>query len=108
MKVVFTLYEMENYKYGSIFLKSKNEDNPFVIFVTPNKKYVVYDTRFEENPEAKEITFYGHSRMTDELTRIDYAKRVVRRLYGKLLKEQENECSKRVGASNDKRIRSLH
>lgn len=78
---VHTLYELEQYKYGSVFLKSKNPLNQFIIFVTKNKRYVVYFIGSKELPDAKEITFFGHSRMTDELSKIDYAKRVVRKLF---------------------------
>jgi hypothetical protein len=77
----FTLYELESYKYGSVFLKSKNPKNNFVIYVTKNKRYVVYFIGSKELPDAKEVTFFGHSRMTDELSKIDYAKRVVRKLF---------------------------
>ena len=88
--MVYTLYELEKFKYGSVFLRSKLEDNPFVIFVNQNKKYIVYDLRDTPNPKAREVTFFGYSRMTDELTKIDYAKRVVRKFYKEMKRGSTN------------------
>lgn len=84
---VYTLYALEKYKYGSSFIKSKNKDNPFVIHVNKDKKYIVYDTREKPNPDALSITFFGYSVMTEPLSKIDYAKSVVRKLYKRMLNE---------------------
>lgn len=87
--MVFTKYELEKYKYGSAFVKSKEKDNPFVIHVNPDKTYTIYDLSDEPNKDALEITFFGYSRMTGKISKIDYAKKVVLKLYRRM-KEREN------------------
>ena len=79
--MVFTLYELEKHKEGSAFIRSKVKGNNFVICVTKNKTFVIYDTSVKKNPMALEMTFFGYSRMTNEITNYDYAKRLVRKFF---------------------------
>lgn len=85
--MVYELYYHDDFENNRI-IKHKSRKVPFVICVTKEKKYVVYYTRPVVHPKALEVTFFGYSRMTEHLSKIDYAKRRVRELY-KQLKEKK-------------------
>ena len=91
--MVFTSYSNDDSERLRI-IKSKNLDNPYVIVCNDDTTYTVLDSRKTQNHSVVGYTFFGLPIMSKNLSRIDYAKRVVRRLYQRLITERSNnECT---------------
>lgn len=82
---VFTLYQVDDSNRLRI-IKSKQPNNPYIIVVNDDATYDIYDNRIIKTSLAIDYTFWGFPIIHKNLSRIDYAKRVVRSLYKKHLR----------------------